>query len=96
MIVWIILAVLILLLFVFFKAKHLQHRAMILVLLLLVTFFYLTFSQVIEGNNINLNTSEGLAVAGKIYFSWLTHIFDNARVVAGNVVKMNWAGNITG
>jgi hypothetical protein len=93
MIYWIILAVLAILLFIFLKARHTQHRILVVLLMLLLIFFYTTFSSVVKENEIDIKTFDGVTLAGRLYFSWLTHIFDNSKTIVGDVVKMDWQGN---
>ena len=95
MVNWIILGVLIYVLFVFFKVKRFQHRVYAILIILFVIFFYTTGSKIIAENNIDIKTFDGIMKANKLYFNWLVHSFKNVKVVVGNTIKMNWAGNST-
>jgi len=50
---------------------------------------------IIKENNMNLKSFDGIVGAGKLYFSWLGHAFENSRSILGNVIKMDWVGNST-
>lgn len=77
--------------------KHLKHRLTAIFLILLLFFAYASVSGVIKSNSIDITTPSGVFQAAKVYFSWLGLVFDNMRVVTGNVIRMDWApGNITG
>jgi len=92
---WIMLIILVIILFVFLKLKHAQHRIFLAVLIILVIFFYISYTQIFAGQDINLNSSEGLTKIGKVYISWLGNIFYKAKGIMGNVIKTDWKGNLT-
>ncbi len=93
MVSWVILVVLVLVVAAFLKFRHMKHRFFLIIILLLLIFIYTTMSNVIKNNNLNVTTMNGMVTAGKLYFSWLGHIFGNVKDVTGDVIKMNWAGN---
>lgn len=93
---WIIIGILVVVFLLLLKFRHVKHRFFALVIVLLLVFFYFTSTSLLSGKNIDFRTFEGWVSAGKLYFSWLGHAFGNARVVVGNAVKMDWAGNVTG
>jgi glucan phosphoethanolaminetransferase (alkaline phosphatase superfamily) len=99
MVNWLIvvgLVVVLLVLLRFRKMEHLKTRVYVVVVIFLLIFFYLTISGVIEKNKVDIKTFDGVVSAGKLYFSWLGQVFTNSKVIAGNAVKMDWAGNSTG
>ena len=87
--------VLIILIWLFFKSKNMQHKIYTIGLILLVIFFYATGSKVISDNKVDLGSFDGVVSAGKLYFSWLGQLFENVATIAGNAIKMSWAGNST-
>ena len=95
MVNFIIIIGLIVLVFVFFKIKYFQHRIYIIFLVLLLLFFYTSGSVIIEKNNLDVTSFDGILSLGKLYFSWLGNLFDNGRYLVGSVVKMNWDANQT-
>lgn len=95
MIGWVIIVVLIVVLWLFLKARHMKHQWYAIFLVLLILFIYLTGWKIINDNNIDLNSFNGVMSAMKLYFSWLGNLFSNVRTIAGDAVKMSWA-NVTG
>ena len=91
MIGWLILAILVVLLFVFYKARHMKHRIYILLAIIVLIFIYTTGTKIVNQSNLNLNTLEGIVNASKLYFSWLGHAFNNAKVIIGNAIHMDWS-----
>ncbi|MBU0957228.1 MAG: hypothetical protein KKF56_00295 [Nanoarchaeota archaeon] len=92
---WVIIAILIFLIFVFFKFKDVKHRMFTIFLILVVLFFYASFVSVVDSDNINLGSADGIMQAGKIYFSWLGSALKNIVSITSNVVKMDWSSNVT-
>ena len=95
MISWIVIGMLIIILLVFAKIKHIRHKTFLIVIVLLLLFFYITAIRVIGDKNLDLTSFNGLATAGKTYFTWLVHIGRNTQQLAANAIKMNWIGNVT-
>jgi uncharacterized membrane protein len=75
--------------------RHIKHRITAIFIILLLLFIVLTFAGVIHNNSIKLNSPAGIFQASKIYLSWLGHVFGNLKVLTGNVVRMDWFGNLT-
>lgn len=76
--------------------KHLKHRITAILIILFLLFVGLTFLKVSTSNALDLKSPSGLFAAAKIYFSWLGQVFNNLQVITGNVVRMDWSGNLTG
>lgn len=95
MISWIIIGVLIVLLLVFAKLKHIRHKTFLIILVLLLLFFYISASAVIKNQNIDLGSFGGIVKASSLYFNWLVHLGGNAKQLAGNALKMDWVGNVS-
>ncbi len=100
MVQWILVALAIIAVVVVSKLihfKHLKHRLTAIFLILLLFFAYSSVSSVIKSNSVDLKSPSGVFQAAKLYFSWLGYVFDNVRVVTGNVIRMDWAPqNLTG
>ena len=92
---WIIIAILIVLVLMFLKFRHIKHRLFAVLLIVLLIFFYTTATKLFSEQQINLKSFDGIVSAGKIYFSWLGHAVKNIVEVTNNVIKMDWAGNLT-
>ena len=95
MVNWIIILVLAVLIMVFFKAKDFKHKFYTIFVIVLLIFFYSSFSSVVSDKKVDLKTFDGVTTAGKLYFSWLGYIFNNVKVISGNTIKMDWSGNST-
>ena len=50
----------------------------------------LSFIKVVSINSVELSSPTGIFLAPKLYFSWLANVFDNVKVITGNIIKMNW------
>lgn len=92
---WIIIGILIILALIFAKMRHIKHKFFAIGVIILIIFFYVSMSNVLKNQKVDLKTFNGIIMAGKLYFSWLGHAAVNVKNVAGNAVKMDWAGNST-
>ena len=48
-----------------------------------------------KGEDIDYKTIPGLIDATKIYFSWLSFIFNNMKTITAGAVQMDWESNET-
>lgn len=91
---WVIILIAIVGLFIAAKLihfKHLKHKIVAIFVILLLLFFYLSFSGVVNSSNIDLNSPSGVASAAKIYVSWLGSLIGNLKTITGNIVRMDWS-----
>ncbi len=95
MVSWIIIAILILLVYLFFKAKNIQHKFYTIIVIAFLLFFYVTGSRVLSESNMDLGSFEGVITAGKLYVGWLGQVFANTKNIAGEAIEMDWTGNST-
>ena len=95
MISWIVVGMIVVIILVFAKIKHIKHKTFLILILLLILFFYITATKVIGQENVDLSSFGGIMNAGKIYFTWLVHAGGNAKSLAGEAIKMDWVGNVT-
>jgi hypothetical protein len=72
-----------------------QHKLYAILVILLVIFFYTTTSRLVQQNNIDVKTFDGMVIAGKLYVNWLGHVLSNTKALIGNALKMDWIGNTT-
>ena len=86
----VLVAVLALVIFAFLRAKHMKHKMILVAIIFVVVILGIGYFAAIAGKDINLNTVDGMATAGKLYVGWLVNGFDNMKVLTGNVVSMNW------
>jgi len=89
----IVIGVLIILVFLFFKAKSFQHRIYTILIVAFILFFYVSGSRVIAENNVDVTSFNGMVTAGKLYVGWLGNIFENTKDIVGNAIKMDWKGD---
>jgi purine-cytosine permease-like protein len=78
------------------KLSHMKHKISVISVIVLCLFLYLSFVGVAHTNSIKISSFTEFFTAGKLYFSWLGHVFDNMRTITGNVVRMDWMTNSTG
>jgi hypothetical protein len=50
---------------------------------------------IINGEDNDLDTFDGVGKTAKLYLSWLKQISINLIEVTGNALKLDWAGNFT-
>jgi hypothetical protein len=86
---WVILLILIAIVFLF-RMKHISHRFQFLIILIVILFLYISFSNVIQKNEIELNSISGMIVAGEAYFEWMQGAFQNTRTIVGNIIRTDW------
>jgi hypothetical protein len=92
----ILLAVLILGIWIFIEAKRMKHKIFAIFLIVLILFTYISFVTVLKGKNIDLKTTEGWKMAGKLYYGWIVNIFHNIKAVTSFASRQNWSNtNVT-
>jgi len=90
MIVWILLAIGIFAIYFVLKMSHLKHKMGLTAIILFLLILSLTFVSVVNKNSVELNSPSGVFSAVQLYFSWLGHVFSNAKVITGNIIRMDW------
>lgn len=88
---WLIIAVLIILVLVFIKIRYIKHKVFLILFVLILLFFYITSSRILDEYNINWKSVAGIEKATKVYFAWLGGTFNNLKVITANTIKMDWA-----
>ena len=96
MLTWIIVFAAVIGILLITQLNHFKHKFGVIILILFLLFLSLSFMNVINDNSVDLSSTSGFFSAFKLYFSWLGHVFDNMKVITGNAVRMNWAGNSSG
>lgn len=76
-----------------FQLNHMKHKVIAMVIIVLVLFFYVSFTSVVSTNNIEMDSAGDFFSAIRVYFSWLGHSFSNMKTLSGNAVRMNWVKN---
>jgi len=59
-------------------------RVLILLFLLVGAFF------IVSNNDLHLNSKYDLQKFVGLYYSWLSGLFDNLKVITGYVIKSDW------
>ncbi|MEK6914683.1 MAG: hypothetical protein AABW83_03465 [Nanoarchaeota archaeon] len=90
MISWIVILILIIIGIFAIRLNHLKHRFLIILLILLALFLYSSINLVTIENNLNLETSDGIFSAIKVYFGWLTNGFNNLKEISGKAISLDW------
>jgi hypothetical protein len=93
--VYIFLVIAIALIWIFIKMRHVKHRSYAIFIILILLFFLVTGTKVVNDNKIDVSTFKGFLNAGKMYFVWLFQLGGNAKALVGSAINMNW-GNVTG
>lgn len=75
------------------EMKGLQHKIVATVLILLLVFFYFSFSYVQEEYVVKSDKYDGTIDSVKIYFAWLGHITSNFKAITANAINLNWTAN---
>lgn len=93
---WILIALVILIVFVFYKMRDFRHQVGLIVFAILIIFLLVSFGQLYASRNLDLNTFDGIMNAGKIYMAWLGAFGKNIIGMAGYAVHQDWtASNLT-
>lgn len=88
-----IIGVIAVIIFALLKLKHVQHRFLIILIVVLALFFFLSANKAIKNNNINLKSLDGILAVFKIYLNWFSQLGHNFTELGGYAIKMNWQGN---
>ena len=87
---WVLIIVAVVALFVFLRFREIRHRVTHIVIILLVVLLAGSVATVYFSNDVDLTSFEGIAHAGKVYFSWLGAIFGNIGKVSTYAVHQDW------
>jgi len=93
--IWIFVALFLVVLMMVFKAKEVRHKMGFLVVACICLFLAFSFFQVYKTHKVDLKSFEGVVTAGKLYFSWLGHVFTNVKDTVGYAIKQDWSVNST-
>jgi len=58
--------------------------------LFLIIFLLTAAFFIISENKLALKNPEARVELGKLYFSWLEHVFDNSKSLAGYIIRLDW------
>ncbi len=87
---WVIIVVFVGLIILFIKMKAARHKFVMITLLIILLFVYVTYSRVASANSIKIDQPGDILKAGKVYLGWLGNAIGNLKLVTSNVAKMEW------
>jgi len=87
--------VLVLAIFALVKMKYLKHKLSWIFILGLVLFVYVSFMASTIGQDMDLDSIDGIELAGKVYFNWLVNSFSNFKSLTTQAIKMDWNTNFS-
>ncbi|MCK5043771.1 hypothetical protein KAR52_02105 [Candidatus Pacearchaeota archaeon] len=85
-----IVAIAVIAIWVIFEMKRFKHKLFAIVLIALILFTYIGFNTSLKGEEIDFKTVAGLTKGFKLYFSWLTSVVGNLKLLTTNAIKMDW------
>jgi len=80
---------------ILFEAKKTKHKLILILILGFILFGYFSFVMVFKGNPISIKSLSDIDKILNLYFSWLGQVFNNVKVITGQIIKLNWASNST-
>ena len=91
---FIIIGIIILFVFLFFKITSFRYeRWWTYLIAILMIFVLFSFFSVVKNNNIDIKSFEGFFSGAKAYVSWLVDFGKGAASITGQVTKIDW--NVT-
>lgn len=87
-----IVGVLVAAVWIVIEMKRFRHKVFAIALIALILFTYFSFTSVLNRNEIDLDSTQSLISAGKLYFSWLGTVFGNFRTITANAINLDWSG----
>tara|TARA_Y100000310_G_scaffold189913_1_gene189875 strand:- start:140 stop:439 length:300 start_codon:yes stop_codon:yes gene_type:complete len=91
----VIIAALVVLAFIFLRAKHMKHKIYLILVIALILFIYITATRVLSGQEFDWKSTSDLGKAAKMYFSWLGSVSNNFKDLSGRAVDLDWKLNST-
>ena len=94
----IIIGLIVLFVFLFFKITSFRYeRWWTYLIAILMIFLLFSFFSVVKNNNIDIKSVDGFFSGAKVYVSWLVGFGKNAASITGQVTKIDWnaTGNAT-
>ncbi|HVY01522.1 MAG TPA: hypothetical protein VHA12_02040 [Candidatus Nanoarchaeia archaeon] len=92
---WVLLGLVVVVLFIVFKFKHLHHEFQMYFIGALILFAVGSVLIVYRSHSVDLTTFEGFLSLGKFYVLWLKQLGHNVVDVTGYVIHQEWTLNAT-
>ncbi len=94
MVNWVIIAIICLFVFLFFKVTSFRYeRWWTYFIAVIMIFLLFSFFSVVRNNDLKINTVEGFMMGAKFYLLWLVNFGKDATKITGQVTSINW--NVT-
>jgi hypothetical protein len=91
----ILVVVLVVFTLLLFETKKLKHKVLLIFILGLILFGYFSFIMVFKDNPISIKNFSDLDKVINLYLSWLSHVFNNLKIISGQITKIDWGLNST-
>ena len=95
---WVIIAVVVL--FIIFLITKSQDAIFIvnitkkylwrIAFVLFIAFIAFSFYQIHTTYDVDLRTKEGIVQVAKVYWTWISSVFNNIGEITGNAIKQDW------
>ena len=95
MVNFILIAVVILAIWIFFQLRSAHHHFGMYIWIAVLLFLLLTALYAFKGKPTDFQSINGLQSAFKIYVGWLGNAFQNIKSLTGSAIHMDWKGNST-
>ena len=92
---WLIIVVLIGIILLFLKVKHLQHRIIAIGIVLLILLFYISYSYFSTTYDIDVKSVSGIEKLVKLYYYWFIDLGKNVKSLTTHAVNLDWSPNQT-
>jgi hypothetical protein len=80
---------------ILFEVKKTKHKILLILILGLILFGYFSFIMVFKNRPISIKNLSDVDNLIGLYFSWLSHVFNNIKTLTGQITKMDWSSNST-
>jgi len=77
-----------------FELKKTKHKITLVLILSFILFVYFSFTTVFKNQDLTIKSLSDVERLTNLYTSWLVHIFGNIKIITGQIVKMDWKGNV--
>jgi len=86
----IIVGAIIALIWIFLEIQKLKHKILAVFLIALIVFAYLSFTIVLQEQNIDYSSPADLLGGLRIYFSWLGGLASNFKTMTSHAISLDW------
>lgn len=90
-----VVALLVVAIWVAIEIKRVKHKLFAIFWIGFILLAYFTFVMAFKGVDTNFTTFSGIIMASKVYFNYISAMTGNFVQITANVIKMDWAPNVT-